>query len=74
MISRSIIDAFVPLFIRNTEPETIGRGKLAIPKLKKIDLEHLLNSVMILFKQEDTLLNLEGDFNVVGDIHGNLRD
>lgn len=74
MLSRSILDAYVPLLMSNNEASMIGHGNLAIPRLKRDDLIALLNAVSTVLQDESTLLNLNGNFNIVGDIHGNLMD
>lgn len=74
MLSRSILDAYMPLMLNTTDFSKIGSGLLAIPKLKREDLVNLLSNVYYMFKEENTLLKLAGDFNIVGDIHGNLKD
>lgn len=74
MLSRSILDAFLPLLLPSNDAGKVGIGSLAIPKLKREDLMNLLQSTMTVFQQEPTLIHLNGDFNIVGDIHGNLKD
>ncbi|EAY18919.1 Ser/Thr protein phosphatase, putative [Trichomonas vaginalis G3] len=74
MLSRSILDAYLPLLLPSNEISHLGHGSLAIPKLKREDLVTLLTSMKTVFEKEETLLNIWGDFNVVGDIHGNLKD
>lgn len=73
MLSRSILDAYVPLFLPNKDLDSTSQP-ITIPLLKKCDLITLLKNVSYIFQTEGTLLDLNGCFTIVGDIHGNLRD
>ncbi|EAX90436.1 Ser/Thr protein phosphatase, putative [Trichomonas vaginalis G3] len=68
MLSQCIIEAF-----KNINIESCLKD-IQVPQLKTYDLLQLLKMVKNVFQSEPTLLNLEGNFNVIGDLHGNLRD
>ncbi|EAY08928.1 Ser/Thr protein phosphatase, putative [Trichomonas vaginalis G3] len=74
MLPRSIIDAYTPLIHDDILLQQIQTGSLEIPKLKQADLINLISQVTEIFKMEQTLMYLEGDYTIVGDLHGNLRD
>ncbi|EAY19768.1 Ser/Thr protein phosphatase, putative [Trichomonas vaginalis G3] len=74
MLSRSIIDAYLPLIQNSSQHFDITKGDFEIPKLKRADLVDLLHKMIEIFRDEPSLIRLDGLFNVIGDIHGNLRD
>ncbi|EAX95929.1 Ser/Thr protein phosphatase, putative [Trichomonas vaginalis G3] len=55
-------------------PEYLAQTNTDIPKLKDEDLYNLVAAAKVSLSQEPTLLRLTGDFVIVGDLHGNLRD
>lgn len=74
MLSRSVLDSFIPLLLNCEDAKMNCTGNLALPKLKRDDLLALMETTYKIFNEEPSLLYLSGDFIVVGDIHGNLRD
>lgn len=74
MLSRSIIDSYLPLIHEFGRIGDASLDRLMIPKLKKSDILDLLSKCQEIFQNEKTLLRIEGDFNIVGDLHGNIRD
>lgn len=74
MLSRSIIDAYLPLIQGSSHTLDVTKIDVEIPKLRKNDLVELLQKMIEIFKAESTVLHIDGLYNVVGDIHGNLRD
>ena len=75
MAARCIINAFTPLF---SNPEAdfskLGSDVLYMPRFPKSIISDLLKTALYLFINEDTILNIKGDFTLVGDLHGNIRD
>lgn len=74
MLSRSIIDAYVPLITDECLLQQIQNGVFEVPMLRQADLSQLIFKVMDIFKEEQSLLYLNGEYTIVGDVHGNLRD
>ncbi|EAX85289.1 Ser/Thr protein phosphatase, putative [Trichomonas vaginalis G3] len=74
MLSRSILDSYIPLLHYFSLDHNTNTEQITVPRLKKTDLIDLLRKCKEIFRIEPTLLRLEGDFNIIGDIHGNLKD
>ena len=75
MIASSIVEAYAPLFKDYTLDFTkVGFTEGFIPRFEGSDIKKLCRFAAETFKNEDTLLELTGDFVIVGDIHGNIRD
>lgn len=73
MIPKAVLSAFQP-FLMSDQPQYLGESNSGFPKLKDEDLYNLINAAKFQFTQEPILLRLQGDFVIVGDLHGNLRD
>ena len=75
MAARCIINAYTPLFSNaETDFSKLGAGVLYIPRFPKKIISDLLKTALYLFINEDTILDIKGDFTLVGDLHGNIRD
>ena len=74
-LEATIIAAFKPLFSStNIAFEQIGITQLYIPRFPLETLEILCKDMIEVLKKDPPLLHLHGDFIIIGDIHGNLRD
>ena len=75
MIASSIVEAYAPMFKDYTQDfSKLGFSEGFIPRFEGSDLKNLCRMAEEMFKSEETLLDLSGDFVIVGDIHGNIRD
>ena len=75
MIASSIVRVYAPLFKDfGLDFETLGSSTMYIPKFNGKDLNTLCSEALQKFADEPPLLNLHGEFTVIGDIHGNIRD
>lgn len=54
--------------------ESIGKADNPLPSFPVEDLLELLNDAIPVFQKLPNVLRLEGDFYIVGDLHGNIRD
>ena len=51
-----------------------GRSSLPLPSFALTDLTDLIQVAVPHFHRQPNVLTLDGDFYIVGDIHGNIRD
>lgn len=73
MIAQTVLNAYAPL-ISAADPINQGEWNMDIPRLKYEDLLNLITITQNFLNTEPSLYKLTGDFVVVGDLHGNLRD
>ena len=52
----------------------IGTVKLPLPKFPELYIIKICNDVIPFLQHDRTLLKLEGEFFIVGDLHGNIKD
>ena len=71
----TILAAYKPLHASpSLSFEEIGISQLYIPRFPLETILSLCDNTIEALKKEHALLKLHGDFVVIGDIHGNLRD
>lgn len=70
-----LLKAFKPFYLDDAiEPSLIGSKYYPLPKFSKECLYQLMKVTNERLKAQPGLLKLEGDYAVVGDIHGNFKD
>lgn len=74
MQARNTFDAFLAMMEDVKKEKDYTKEKIKMPKLEKEDLETMLYNVIQIFQNEHTLLRISGNYNIVGDLHGNIRD
>ena len=71
----SLLSAFEPLLsIEEENFAAIGSEKYPFPSFSCEHVQELLDVAIPCFQELPNVLKLKGDFFVVGDIHGNIRD
>lgn len=77
MINERVFDALQSLLLNfdgNTGSMTDDYSGQTLPIFSTKELSDVCEKCQTIFLNEQTVLNLQGDFIVVGDIHGNLFD
>ena len=74
MSAMCVIHAYTPLMNTNLDFPKLGSTSLSIPRFSKEIISDLLKRALYLLINDETILHLEGDYTVVGDLHGNIRD
>lgn len=74
-IMSSVIHAYSPLWMdKNMDFSLIGTAQYPIPKFDQTYLMELTRQMMLCSIRDPSVLRLSGEFIIVGDLHGNIRD
>lgn len=71
----SVIHAYSPLWAnKNMDFSLIGTAEYPLPRFDQHYLMELTHQMMLCCAKDATVLRLSGEFIIVGDLHGNIRD